>query len=111
MNFDVMMKYLGVDWIGVILGYWIVKRVKYFLDEINECLEIGFEELFLVFYMIGVILWFEKNVIMFMVEDYIGLKFCYFGDLVINIMWVWMGVLGVFDRIGIVSLLYGVFCE
>lgn len=51
----------------------------------------------------------EKNVTMFMAEDYTGSKTCQKDDLVFNIMWTWMGALGVSDRPGIVSSSYGVF--
>ena len=44
-----------------------------------------------------------------MAEDYSGSKLCDKGDLVFNIMWAWMGALGVSDRVGIVSPSYGVF--
>ncbi|CSB02962.1 type I restriction enzyme%2C S subunit [Vibrio cholerae] len=105
------MKYSGVDWIGAIPGHWIVKRAKYLLDEINERSETGLEELLSVSHMTGVTPRSEKNVTMFMAEDYTGSKLCHSGDLVINIMWAWMGALGVSDRTGIVSPSYGVFRE
>ena len=44
-----------------------------------------------------------------MAEDYTGSKLCRKNDLVINIMWAWMGALGVSGRGGIVSPSYGVF--
>ena len=51
----------------------------------------------------------EKNVTMFMSENYTGSKTCQKDDLVINIMWAWMGALGVSDREGIVSSSYGIY--
>ncbi|HHF0482162.1 TPA: restriction endonuclease subunit S [Vibrio antiquarius] len=111
LNPDVPMKDSGVDWIGVIPGHWIVKRAKYLLGEINERSETGLEELLSVSHMTGVTPRSEKNVTMFMAEDYTGSKLCHSGDLVINIMWAWMGALGVSDRTGIVSPSYGVFRE
>ncbi|WP_198594349.1 restriction endonuclease subunit S [Vibrio cyclitrophicus] len=111
LNPDVPMKDSGVDWIGAIPGHWIVKRAKYLLDEINERSETGLEELLSVSHMTGVTPRSEKNVTMFMAEDYTGSKLCHSGDLVINIMWAWMGALGVSDRTGIVSPSYGVFRE
>ncbi len=111
LNPDATMKYSGGDWIGAIPGHWIVKRAKYLLDEINERSETGLEELLSVSHMTGVTPRSEKNVTMFMAEDYTGSKLCHSGDLVINIMWAWMGALGVSDRTGIVSPSYGVFRE
>ncbi|MFH4368873.1 restriction endonuclease subunit S [Vibrio alginolyticus] len=111
LNPDVPMKDSGVDWIGQIPEHWIVKRAKYLLDEINERSETGLEELLSVSHMTGVTPRSEKNVTMFMAEDYTGSKLCHSGDLVINIMWAWMGALGVSDRTGIVSPSYGVFRE
>jgi type I restriction enzyme S subunit len=46
---------------------------------------------------------------MFEAEDYTGSKLCKKGDLVYNIMWAWMGALGVSDRTGIVSPSYAVY--
>lgn len=111
LNPNVPKKSSGVDWIGEIPEHWIVKRAKYLLDEINERSETGLEELLSVSHMTGVTPRSEKNVTMFMAEDYTGSKLCHSGDLVINIMWAWMGALGVSDRTGIVSPSYGVFRE
>lgn len=111
LNPDAPMKDSGVDWIGAIPKHWSVKRAKYLLDEINERSDTGLEELLSVSHMTGVTPRSEKNVTMFMAEDYTGSKLCHSGDLVINIMWAWMGALGVSDRTGIVSPSYGVFRE
>lgn len=108
---NVPMKDSGVDWIGEIPEHWEVIRAKYLLNEINERSQTGEEELLSVSHMTGVTPRSEKNVSMFMAEDYTGSKLCHAGDLVINIMWAWMGALGVSDRIGIVSPSYGVFRE
>lgn len=103
------MKDSGVDWIGKIPEHWEVRRAKYIFDEIDERSKTGDEELLSVSHMTGVTPRSEKNVSMFMAEDYTGSKLCSDGDLVINIMWAWMGALGVSDRVGIVSPSYGVF--
>ncbi|WP_413692083.1 restriction endonuclease subunit S [Psychromonas sp. KJ10-2] len=42
-------------------------------------------------------------------EDYSGSKTCQKNDLVMNIMWAWMGAMGVSDRPGIVSSAYSIF--
>ncbi|MCV6623502.1 MAG: restriction endonuclease subunit S [Cellvibrionaceae bacterium] len=109
LNSDVPMKDSGLDWIGKIPEHWSVKRAKYLLDEVDERSKTGEEELLSVSHMTGVTPRSEKTVHMFMAEDYTGSKLCREGDLVINIMWAWMGALGVSDRVGIVSPSYGVF--
>ncbi|WP_044406076.1 restriction endonuclease subunit S [Thiomicrospira microaerophila] len=111
LNPDAPMKDSGIDWIGQIPAHWEVKRTKYLLKEIDERSQTGQEELLSVSHMTGVTPRSEKNVTMFMSEDYSGSKLCRSGDLVINIMWAWMGALGVSDRTGIVSPAYGVFRE
>lgn len=106
---NVTMRDSGVDWIGEIPAHWEVRRAKYLFDEIDERSISGDEELLSVSHMTGVTPRSEKNVSMFMAEDYSGSKLCRKGDLVINIMWAWMGALGVSDYVGIVSPSYGVF--
>jgi type I restriction enzyme S subunit len=109
LNPDAMMRDSGVEWIGKIPAHWIVKRGKYLFKEIDERSLSGEEELLSVSHMTGITPRSEKNVTMFMAEDYTGSKTCQKGDLVFNIMWAWMGALGVSDRSGIVSSSYGVF--
>lgn len=99
----------GVEWIGGIPAHWIIKRAKYLFSEVNERSTTGKEELLSVSHMTGVTSRSEKNVNMFMAEDYSGSKTCQKNDLVFNIMWAWMGALGVADQPGIVSSSYGVF--
>lgn len=106
---NVPMKDSGVDWIGRIPVHWEVTRAKYIFDEVDERTKNGDEELLSVSHMTGVTPRSEKNVSMFMAEDYTGSKLCRENDLVINIMWAWMGALGVSDRVGIVSPSYGIF--
>lgn len=105
----VPMKDSGVEWIGKIPEHWSVKRAKYLFNEIDERSVNGDEELLSVSHITGVTPRSEKNVNMFMAEDYSGSKTCGKNDLVFNIMWAWMGALGVSDRRGIVSPSYGVF--
>ncbi|QFY44614.1 restriction endonuclease subunit S [Candidatus Methylospira mobilis] len=106
---NVPMRDSGVEWIGEIPEHWEIKRAKYLFKEIDERSVSGEEELLSVSHMTGVTPRSEKNVTMFMAEDYTGSKTCQKGDLVFNIMWAWMGALGVSDRTGIVSSSYGVF--
>jgi len=108
-NPDAPMKDSGVEWIGEIPAHWVVKRAKYLFDEIDERSKTGQEELLSVSHMTGVTPRSEKKIMMFMAEDYTGSKLCKSGDLVINIMWAWMGALGVSGQTGIVSPSYGVF--
>lgn len=106
---NVKLKPSGVEWIGNIPEHWEVKRAKYLFDEINERSETGDEELLSVSHLTGVTPRSEKNVTMFQAEDYSGSKLCKAGDLVFNIMWAWMGALGVSDRTGIVSPSYAIY--
>lgn len=108
-NPDVPMKDSGFDWVGKVPESWVIKRAKYLFDEVDERSKTGQEELLSVSHMTGVTPRSEKNVSMFMAEDYTGSKLCKGGDLVVNIMWAWMAALGVSDRVGIVSPSYGVF--
>ena len=99
----------GVEWIGEIPVHWEIKRAKYLFNEVDERSVDGKEELLSVSHMTGVTPRSEKNVSMFMAEDYTGSKTCQKDDLVFNIMWTWMGALGVTDRPGIASSSYGIF--
>lgn len=110
LNADVPRRDSGVAWIGHIPSHWYVKRAKFLFREIDERSANGEEELLSVSHMTGVTPRSEKtNVYMFMAEDYSGSKLCRPNDLVFNIMWAWMGALGVSDRVGIVSPSYGVY--
>ncbi|MEN8951815.1 restriction endonuclease subunit S [Planktotalea arctica] len=109
LNPDTPMKDSGVDWIGEIPAHWDVKRAKYVFDEIDHRSATGEEELLSVSHTTGVTPRSEKNIMMFMAEDYTGSKLCQPGDVVFNIMWAWMGALGVSEHDGIVSPSYGVF--
>lgn len=110
LNANVPRRDSGVAWIGQIPSHWYVKRAKFLFREIDERSANGEEELLSVSHMTGVTPRSEKtNVYMFMAEDYSGSKLCRPNDLVFNIMWAWMGALGVSDRVGIVSPSYGVY--
>ncbi|HLO84183.1 MAG TPA: restriction endonuclease subunit S [Nostocaceae cyanobacterium] len=99
----------GLVWLGEIPEHWEVKRAKYFFTEIDERSEKGEEELLSVSHITGVTPRSEKNINMFMAESYEGYKTCIPHDLVINIMWAWMGALGISKHKGIVSSAYGVY--
>ena len=98
-----------MEWIDEIPAHWNIKRAKFLFNEIDERSETGQEELLSVSHLTGVTPRSEKNVSMFMAEDYSGSKLCQSGDLVMNIMWAWMGALGVSAQTGIVSPSYGVY--
>jgi len=98
----------GVDWIGEIPEHWKIKRAKYLFNEIDERSTDGNEELLSVSHITGVTPRSEKSVTM-IAEDYTGSKTCQNNDLIMNIMWAWMGALGVSDRAGIVSSAYSIF--
>ncbi|HIF9516801.1 TPA: restriction endonuclease subunit S [Photobacterium damselae] len=108
LNPDAPMKDSGVKWIGTIPEHWSVIRAKYLFREIDERSVSGIEELLSVSHLTGVTPRSEKNVTM-VAEDYSGSKTCQENDLVMNIMWAWMGALGVSDRPGIVSSAYSIF--
>lgn len=105
---NVPMKDSGVEWIGQIPEYWEVKRAKYLFNEIDERSKTGDEELLSVSHMTGVTPRSEKSVTM-IAEDYTGSKTCQKNDFIMNIMWAWMGAMGVSDRPGIVSSAYSIF--
>lgn len=94
--------------IGKIPAYWKEKRAKYFFREVVEKSGAGSEELLSVSHITGVTPR-KENVTMFMAESYEGYKTCQVNDVVINIMWAWMGGLGVSRYSGIVSSAYGVY--
>lgn len=99
----------GIEWIGEIPAHWSIKRAKYLFREVDERSPDGQQELLSVSHLTGVTPRSEKNVTMFMSEDYTGSKTCQKDDLIFNIMWAWMGALGVSDRAGIVSSAYGIY--
>ena len=109
LNPDAPMKDSGVDWIGKIPAHWEVKPAKRLFFEVDERSQTGDEELLSVSHMTGVTPRSEKTVSMFLAEDYSGSKICVEGDLVFNIMWAWMGALGVSAQLGIISPSYAVF--
>jgi len=102
-------RYSGLDWLGEIPEDWTVTRAKHVLKEVDERSTTGDEELLSVSHLTGVTPRSEKNVNMFLAEDYSGSKRCQANDLVINTMWAWMGALGVSPVEGIVSPAYGVY--
>ena len=109
LNPDAPMKPSGIEWLEDIPAHWEAKRAKYYFYEVDERSETGTEELLSVSHITGVTPRSEKNITMFQAESYEGYKTCQVGDLVSNIMWAWMGALGVSNYSGIVSSSYGVY--
>ncbi|UKO98371.1 restriction endonuclease subunit S [Nostoc sp. UHCC 0870] len=103
------MKPSSIEWLREIPEHWEAKRAKYYFYEVDERSETGTEELLSVSHITGVTPRSEKNITMFQAESYEGYKTCQVGDLVSNIMWAWMGALGVSNYSGIVSSSYGVY--
>jgi type I restriction enzyme S subunit len=109
LNPSAPMKDSGIDWVGHIPEHWETKRAKFIFREINERSLDGTEELLSVSHTTGVTSRAEKNISIFMAEDYTGAKICRPGDVVFNTMWAWMGALGVSNVTGLVSPSYGVY--
>jgi len=109
LNPNSKMKDSGVEWIGEIPEHWEVMKCKYLFYETDERSLEGKEELLSVSHITGVTPRSEKDVNMFLAENYAGSKLCQKGDLIYNIMWAWMGALGVSNQEGIVSPSYGVY--
>lgn len=99
----------GLAFVGKIPQHWEAKRAKYCFYEVDKRSDTGDEELLSVSHITGVTPRSEKNITMFMAESYEGYKTCIPNDLVINIMWAWMGALGVSKYQGIISSAYGVY--
>jgi type I restriction enzyme, S subunit len=99
----------GLSFIKDVPEHWEVRRTRWFFKEIDQRSEAGDEELLSVSHITGVTRRSDKNITMFMAESYEGFKLCQPDDLVINIMWAWMGALGVSRHTGIVSSAYGVY--
>jgi type I restriction enzyme S subunit len=90
-------------------AHWEERRAKFYFREVDERSETGEEELLSVSHITGVTPRSQKDITMFMAESYEGYKTCKPGDLVINIMWAWMGALGVSEYSGIISSAYCVY--
>lgn len=109
LNPNISIRDSGVEWVGEIPEHWSIKRAKFLFKEVDERSHAGTEELLSVSHLTGVTPRSEKNVYMFKAADYAGSKLCKKGDLVFNIMWAWMGALGVSSCTGIISPSYGVY--
>lgn len=108
-NPSVNLRPSGIEWLGDLPEGWEVKRAKYYFKEIDNRSLTGDEEMLSVSHITGVTPRSEKNVTMFLSETNVGQKICQRGDIAINILWAWMGALGVSKHNGIVSPAYGIY--
>ena len=109
LNPDAKLKPSGIEWIGEIPEHWEVKPGLAYFDETDVRSTSGKEELLSVSHLTGVTPRSEKNITMFMAEDYSGSKVCEIGDIAVNTMWAWMAALGVSKYSGLVSPSYNTF--
>lgn len=99
----------GSDWIYAVPDSWPRVRNKQLLAESVALSQGGTEELLSVSHLTGVTPRSEKRVTMIEAESLDGYRLVEPGDLVINMMWAWMGALGVSRYAGIVSPAYSVY--
>lgn len=97
------------DWIYAVPDSWPRVRNKQLLAESVALSQEGTEELLSVSHITGVTPKSEKRVTMIEAESLDGYRLVEPGDLVINMMWAWMGALGVSRYAGIVSPAYSVY--
>ncbi|MBK9577832.1 MAG: hypothetical protein IPO40_12210 [Fibrobacteres bacterium] len=71
----------GVDWLGEIPAHWSILQAEFVFREIDDRSASGDEELLSVSHLTGVTPRSEKNITMFMAEDYTRAKPCHEGDL------------------------------
>ena len=97
------------NWIDVVPESWPKVRNKELLFEVVDVSQDGTEELLSVSHLTGITPKSEKRVTMIEAESLEGYRLVEPGDLVINMMWAWMGALGVSRFKGIVSPAYSVY--
>lgn len=99
----------GIPWLGEIPAHWEIERARWLFRERDQRSDSGEEELLTVSHLTGVTPRSDKDVNMFEAETTEGYKICLAGALVINILWAWMGAMGVSRVDGIVSPAYNVY--
>jgi len=97
------------SWIDATPASWSKARNKQFLAESLALSPDGAEELLSVSHITGITPKSEKRVTMIEAESLEGYRLVEPGDLVINMMWAWMGALGMSRYAGIVSPAYSVY--
>ena len=97
------------SWTDVLPANWPTVRNKGVLSESTALSKDGIEELLSVSHITGITPRSEKKVTMTEAESLEGYRLVEPGDLVINMMWAWMGALGMSRYAGIVSPAYSVY--
>ena len=89
---NVPMKDSGIEWIGEIPEHWIVKRLKFVLDERNERSKTGEEPLFMISQIHGLVVRADYHDKAQVAESNIDNKLVYKNDLVFNKLKAHLGV-------------------
>jgi type I restriction enzyme, S subunit len=108
---NVPMRDSGVKWIGEIPAHWILKRLKYVLDERNERSKMGEEPLFMVSQTHGLVVRSEFHEKAEVAQSNVDNKIVYKNDLVFNKLKAHLGVFfkSNIDFKGLVSPDYAVY--
>lgn len=96
-------------WTSALPDRWPIVRNKKLMSESTAVSLDGAEELLSVSHITGITPKSEKRVTMIEAESLDGYRLVEPGDLVINMMWAWMGALGMSRYAGIVSPAYSVY--
>lgn len=96
-------------WTSALPDSWPIVRNKKLMSESTTVSLDGTEELLSVSHITGITPRSEKRVTMTEAESLDGYRLVEPGDLVINMMWAWMGALGMSRHAGIVSPAYSVY--
>ena len=92
LNPDAPMRDSGVVYIGEIPAHWMIKRLKYILDERNERSKTGEEPLFMVSQVHGLVVRSEYHNKAEVAESNVDNKIVYINDLVFNKLKAHLGV-------------------
>ncbi|GAA6204267.1 restriction endonuclease subunit S [Thalassotalea sp. SU-HH00458] len=111
LNPNIPMKDSGVDWVGEIPKHWVLKRLKYVLDERNERSKTGEEPLFMMSQIHGLVVRSDYHVKEEVAASNIDNKIVYENDLVFNKLKAHLGVFfkSNIDFKGLVSPDYAVY--
>ena len=99
----------GADWIGKIPSNWTIKRLKFLINEKNIRSETGSEELLSMSKFHGIIPRSKITERLESAGSLVGYKLCDFGDLVVNKLQAWNGMIDISKYDGIVSPDYSVY--
>jgi len=111
LNPNVKMKDSGVEWIGEIPEGWVVKKLKYILNERNERSSTGVEPLFMMSQVHGLVVRADYHIKAEVAKTAEGNKIVHKNDLVFNKLKAHLGVFfkSTIDFNGIVSPDYAVY--